>query len=469
MELSKRKKRRRNEGFFAMLCSKANRNDTRFSFRLPHGVTGNLTQEGGTLTLVDITFCQGDCDHFRGTRIAKQNFPQAPPERAETIRMRQPGVVDPDPYVIEQPILLDLLPLPGNPTEFSQIFRSRRALGEDDLSYIMYTAGYRKQNLKSTVNFSIEDTLSALLNRISSYHVSRINQSYNNLLPTQAKIVMVTEHVKVGPAGKTTVRGKVTINLPPLLSLGFSEKFLVEGLGFDESQYINFTLSTDPSTQLYGFQNKSTEEMVITSNRNFNPNTQGNLFFTSVEGAAERFHIRESDHQKALTMSIATEHFVSSYTKKMKVSNQAVESVENTDQNTRALNSRSILETILEDVCVNLNLPPESLTSELDDGILYLRSKKKFLKMATTPYPNLTIHIQVPPALSKVLGFHHYDFRWDCVSELNIANFDNTNLAPETIKKHLQTPEGKKLSNAVKSSPKLTKTKLWRTLAFQTW
>jgi hypothetical protein len=378
------------------------------------------------------------------------------------IRKRLPPLVEPETYVPEPIAFSEALPLPGDPARTSQIFRSKRALEDvPDPVQLTYTVGYRRTSARSVVKFNEEDTLNGLANKISNYHMMKINQTYNNLLPTQARFTMATAQVQIMNSSKTSLRGKVTVHLPPMLSLGFSEAFILGGLGFAQDQIISFSLSDDPATQLFGFQNKTEEELVITSKNSFNPNLQGIVLLTTVEGAKDKFKISPADHKRTCSITVASETYSASYAKNLVVDRAFLQSFENLTTDTKALYCRSLMTTMLDDICANMSLPDKSLSAELLDENLYFRTSKKFTRLATNPYPNLTVHIEMSKRLSDVLGLSFHDFRWDCVNDLGIGRYEGVALSQEAMQSHLESPEVKKMSLKFKDSPKRIKKKLF--------
>ena len=443
MEIVERKKKLKpsQAGFFFQLTSKFERGSNRVTYRIPHGYVGDSTKNGGTISLVDLSFCtKDDCTHFDARRQETENFPQAPPYRPNRIRTIAPLLLPKTKVVHEREVLRTSIPRP------------RRALEDEEEEHsVFYTVGYRRSSARTNFAFGESDSMEKVVKKISEYHISKMNQSYNDMLGTPVKLEYEasTREIKIqGGASKRIVRWKTRFHIPANFSLGLTQMFLLEGLGFDQQQFQSFKLTGDPVTQYYGFVNQTGLEAVITSKSDFDPAVAGRYFMQKKKAISDLFKIKGTDHTRVCTIGIASEFLESPYQKKILLAQAFFSS--NPDAKQKAMYANSIFSGILDDLEVGLNLRRKTLTSVVQERSLYLRSRQRETEDL---YNNLTVHFQMKPSTSAALGLDDFDIRWDCIQPLKLAQYQMESLG-SVVEGDIISPEGRKILGSIRSSPK---------------
>ena len=443
MEIVARQKKLRpsQAGFFFQLTSKFESGSNRVTYMIPHGYVGDSTRNGGTISLVDLGFCtKNDCTHFDAWRRQTENFPQAPPDRPNKIRTIAPLLLPKTKAFREKEVLR------------TSIDRPKRALEEEEEQHpIFYTVGYRRSSARTSVTFGESDSMEKVAKKIADYHIVKMNHSYNDMLGTPVKLEfeVITKDLKIqGGATKKITRWKTKFHIPANFSLGLTQAFLLEGLGFDAEQFQTFKLTGDPATQYFGFVNQTNLEAVITSRLDFDPAVAGRYFMHKKKAIADLFKVKGSDHTRVCLIGIASEFLESPYQKKILLPQTFFSS--NPDASAKARYANSVFSGILDDLEVGLNLRRKTLTSVVQDKSLYLRSRQRDTEDL---YNNLTVHFQMKPSTSVALGLDDFDIRWDCLQPLKLAQYNMDSLGA-VVEGDLASPEGKKILGSIRSSPK---------------
>ena len=476
MEHVSRKKKLKpsQSGIFMQLCSRFTAGESKLGFSIPHGQIGTLTQRGGTVSLVDLTFCQrDDCRHFETRLLENADYPAPPPPRPATIRMRIPPDIPGERIVEERRILAERLPLPQDPNRFSTVnpapsfIRQKRALDDDDeyteedeILEMHYTAGFRRNPTISNTSLMEDDDIELFIKRLNGHHIIKMNQAYGDLLGFPVKLEMnVSKVPTVLPNGSTRTmnQAKIKITLPPNFSVGFSEKFFLEAVGFTSRQITSFKMTHDPNTTYYGFVNQRSTEVAFTSERVFDPGNTGRYISNKSQEIKEKFKLKKGDHRRGCNIAIVSENYAPSYTKKISLNEVDLLPPPRSGDKDRALFTVTVFTSILDDVSNELQLNKLALVCTLQGATIYLRCRQPD---QADIYPNLTIHFQMKSKTARHLGLTDSDIRWDGLSNLAIGYFQSMEPV-DTILGDLNSPTGKKLVKKIKESPKRLRPRLF--------
>ena len=444
----KRKIKPSQSGHFYQLTSKFLRGERKVCFRLPPGMVGTLTQHGGTISLVNLSFCQRECRHFQTRRSLEANFPVPPPPREPTVARRL--LADGGPRDFHEREVMTRERIEPPPTS-----RPRRGLDDDedpeqDLE-IFYTTGYRRPATKTKTTFGEDDSVEMFVNRLASYHLGNINKSYSNLLETPLTIEMAIERVAVKSPSKAVVnvpRGRVSVTLPANFSFGMSERFMLDQLGFSAHQISTFK-PAGQSQPVYGFVNNLGKEATFVAERLTDPAVKGKYVSSRTAEIGSKFRLGTTTQRKVCHITVHSESFVPSYSKKVIVPRSDLAATSGNPKEL-ALLVVSIFAGILDDVTSELKLDKTSLVCTLQERSVYLRSR---LAGDQQVYPNLTLRFQMKTGTAAAFGVTDPDIRWDCVSNLGLAVY-NIEPVESVVTGDLSSPVAKRMSKRIRASPK---------------
>ena len=456
MDRSGRKRRWKpsQAGSFFLLSSKFEAGDQKVSFTIPSHQLGAATRDGGTLALVDIHFCQSEaCPHFRPNITRKVGFPAAPPAWNPTVEVQLPPQVDPEEAVEPEEGFQETLPLPGDPTRSTIAFRRSRGLS--DHFFIDYTAGYTRNCSKSTAKFAEDDNVDVFAKKVSTYHLSRINEAYGDMLASPVTLDFVLANVTT-PEGLKQTMAKTTITLPPNFNLGFSQKFALEALGYTHRQISAFHPREMASVTVYGFMNPTNAPAAFISEVPASPAKTGRSFFLKKELGA-KFVLGATTQKRIAKIDIVTESYIPAFSKRLQLDETFAGTWESVPEEARSQYAKDLLSSILEDVTSEMKLTPNVLLTQMVDGSLYLRSRQS--ASASPPYPNLTIHFEMPSEVSRSLGLTMFDVRWNGIDDLKVGEYTASwgPSDPTTI----ASPAKADIDTAVRTTPKKVRTSLY--------